>query len=328
MDPFTHAIIGLGTAALSGQPLTLTNPIYIGAALGAIAPDIDVATHSNPFSFLKHHRGVSHSLPGIVVISLLIAAYLTRLFPQADFLTCWGWTFMGTLSHSIADSLNSYGTQLWWPFKTQKWTANLLVLYDPYLLVFYLLLLFSLPGPAAASRLVLLLVSFYLYMRYRMRQQLTGHLKNALNLSAEDKVVVMPAQFGFSRWEFVIDKNKEFILGKINYYGLTVSEKLKLVKEQNPFTEKALNSRMGRFFSFFTPHLHLEYRQEKGNHVVFFRDLRYMRRHSRFLHTATVIINDELNVIASYLHPFRQDAFYPLEGELLPVMAKASQGDG
>ncbi len=327
MDPITHAVIGLGTAALSGQPIAFTNPIYIGAVLGAIAPDIDVATHPNPLSFLRHHRGVSHSLPGIAVISFLIASCLTLVFPQANFLACWGWTFLGAFSHSILDSFNSYGTQLWWPFMKEKWTVNLLVLYDPYLLLLYFMLLFSLPGPGSASRLVLVLVGLYLYGRYRMRQHLTGHLKRTLGLSHQDKVVVMPAQFGFARWEFVIDKQKEFILGKINYYGLTISEKVKLVKEHNSFTERALASSMGRFFRCFTPHLHLEYRLEDGKHVVFFRDLRFMRSQKRFLHTATVIINDELKVIGSCLHAFRQESIYPVEGNLLPLAAESLHRD-
>ncbi len=327
MDPITHAVIGLGTAALSGQPLVLANPIYIGTVLGAMAPDIDMAAHWNPLSFLKHHRGVSHSLPGILVISFLIAACLAYYFPGAGFAVCWGWTFLGALSHSLLDSLNSYGTQLWWPWQGKKWTGNLLVLFDPYLPLLFLLPLLSLPLTGNDPRLAPVLAALYLGGRYRMKRQLAGYLKKALGLSDQDLVVVMPARFGFARWEFVIEGKREFILGKINYYGLTISEKINLVKEQNPFTEQALASRLGKFFRRFTPFLHAEYRREEGKHVVLLRDLRYMS-HKKFLHTATVIISDELQVLASYLHAYREESFYPVvEGKPLSLKAAASPGD-
>lgn len=328
MDPITHAVVGLGTAALSGQPLTLTNPIYIGAALGAVAPDIDVlAARLNHLSFLKHHRGVSHSLPGILVISFLIAAFLARQFPGANFWAYWGWTFMGALSHSLLDSLNSYGTQLWWPLKGKKWSGNLLVLFDPYLPLLFTLPMVSLPVPGNTSRIAVVLVSLYLGGRYRMKRQLASHLKKVLGLTDEDQVVVMPGRFGFARWEFVIEGQKEFILGKINYYGLTISETVKLVKEQNLFTEHALASSLGKFFSCFTPFLHAEYRREQGKHVVRLRDLRYMGRQNKFLHTATVVISDELQVLASYLNAYREERVCPVDGEPLALKAASLHGD-
>ena len=331
MDPVTHAVIGLGTAALSGQPAALTSPIYIGAILGALAPDMDVVAHKNPFSFLKHHRGASHSFPGILAISGIIAGLMSRYFPGAEFAQCFYWTFLGALSHTLLDSLNSYGTKLWWPLRGEKWTGNLLVLFDPYLpllfLLPFLLPLASLPLVGHTPRLALVLAALYLGGRYRMKQQLTGYLKQALELSSGDRVVLMPARYGFARWEFVIESPKEFILGKINYYGLTISEKVQLAKEQNPFTERALASKLGHFFRSFTPHLHLEYRWESDRHVVFFRDLRYMLNQNKFLHTATVIINDELQILASYLHAFREESLYPVEGDRLSRKRATLQGD-
>ena len=327
MDPITHAVIGLGTAALSGQPVVLTNPIYIGAALGALAPDIDVATHVNPLSFLKHHRGMSHSLAGITFISLIIAIGLNYCFPAVDFFTCWLWTFLGAFSHSILDSLNSYGTQLWWPFLSKKWNASLLMLFDPYLLLLYLVILFGVPQRYLGSGVhILVLPGLYLLGRYWMRQTLAGHLRKTLNLCHETRVVVMPARYGFNRWDFVVDSPKEFILGKINYYGRSISDKINLVKENNAFFEQALASKVGRFFRSFTPHLHLEYRRERDKHIVFFRDLRYMERQMNFLHTATVVINDTYDITASYLHPYRQDVSYPVDHQLM-VLAESLQGD-
>ena len=316
MDPVSHLIIGLGTAALSGQPMAVTNPIYIGAALGAIAPDLDVATHFNPFTFLKHHRGITHSIPGLVGISFIITALLAAFFPGGNYLSYFAWTFLGALSHSVLDSFNSYGTHLLWPFKKQKWSANLLVLCDPWLVLFYALLLFSLSGPGLVSRVILLLVAFYIALRYFMRQKLMRHIKSTFGLAESETLVVMPGNF-FANWDFVIEKERQFILGRINYYSLHISEEMALEKQlPNPFMERALNSRLGQFFRFFTPYLHLEYKKEQEEHVVFFRDLRFMLKNSTFLHTATVTVNDELKIISSYLHPFSKDNRVPMESDM------------
>jgi inner membrane protein len=327
VDPITHAIVGLGIAALSGQPLSLTNPIYIGAALGALAPDIDVAAHYNPLSFLEHHRGASHSLPGILALSGLIAACLAARFPEAALGLCWGWAFLGALSHTLLDSLNSYGTRLWWPWRGRKWTGNLLVLFDPYLPLLWALPFFGFAVPGNPWALPPLLSTLYLGGRYRMKQQLAGYLKKTLGLTDRDRVVLMPARFGFARWEFIIEGQREFILGKINYYGRTVSEKVRLAKEENPFTERALSSRLGRFFRSFTPHLHAEYRRVQGRNLVLLRDLRYMKSRRRFLHTATVVLSDELQVLASCLHAYREDWAYPVEGEPRFLKPLSLEGD-
>ncbi len=313
VDPLTHVVIGLGTAGLSGQPIALNNPIYIGAVLGAVVPDLDVITHfSSSFSFLKHHRGVSHSLVGILGISLIITALLAFFFPGGYYLSYFAWTFLGALSHSITDSLNSYGIQFWWPFQNTRWTANLLVLFDHWLILFYLLLLFSWQMPLMTSRLVLVIITIYLVFRYRMRIKMEKYLAKYFRLKGEDRAVVMPAQFGFSNWEFVVENKKEFILGKIKYFGFKVSTEIKLAKaSKNPFIDGALNSKVGKFFRIFTPFMHLEYKKEKGRHVVFFRDLRYMIKKTGFLHTATVIVSDELKVMSSYLHTFNNDSIVP-----------------
>ena len=44
MDPVTHALIGLGISALSGQPLSPYNPANCAAVVGALVPDLDVLT--------------------------------------------------------------------------------------------------------------------------------------------------------------------------------------------------------------------------------------------------------------------------------------------
>ena len=58
MDPLTHALAGVLTASFSGEPMSITNPILLGALLGSMAPDLDIVYQTKgDVAYLKNHRG-------------------------------------------------------------------------------------------------------------------------------------------------------------------------------------------------------------------------------------------------------------------------------
>ncbi|MCL4439674.1 MAG: metal-dependent hydrolase, partial [Firmicutes bacterium] len=74
MDPLTHALVGMGVAALTGEKLSLASPLHLGAVLGALAPDLDIVLQlCGDIPYLTHHRGSSHSIPGVLFSSTVIA---------------------------------------------------------------------------------------------------------------------------------------------------------------------------------------------------------------------------------------------------------------
>ncbi|NLC11580.1 MAG: metal-dependent hydrolase, partial [Firmicutes bacterium] len=82
MDPITHAVFGIGLAGFSNTLFSPYNPIYAAAITGAVAPDLDVITHlGGRLSFLKHHRGFSHSLPGLILSAALISIIISIDYP-------------------------------------------------------------------------------------------------------------------------------------------------------------------------------------------------------------------------------------------------------
>ncbi len=99
MDPLTHGVIGLAISSFSGQAVSFDNPISIGAALGAMSPDIDVVSRLffNDMVYCKHHRGFSHSLPSLLVLSGLITSGLSFMFPEMIIWQVFLWTFIGAI---------------------------------------------------------------------------------------------------------------------------------------------------------------------------------------------------------------------------------------
>jgi len=115
----------------------LTNPIYLGSLLGALAPDLDIVLHiKGQVPYLRYHRGPSHGLLGWLFIpgnSLILGLFFPTILASTLF-----WSFMGALSHTLLDILNSHGARLLWPFSNGRTTLNLLTIFDP--VVFILLL--------------------------------------------------------------------------------------------------------------------------------------------------------------------------------------------
>ncbi|WP_192930101.1 metal-dependent hydrolase [Alkaliphilus pronyensis] len=131
MDPLSHALIGLSLHGLSQGP-SLSNPATIGVIIGAIVPDLDIiARLKGDYVYLKHHRVETHSIPGIIGLSLITTYLLSFLYTSFAFKEVFIWTMIGALSHMFFDLLNSYGVAILYPFNRRMYSLNLIMIYDP-----------------------------------------------------------------------------------------------------------------------------------------------------------------------------------------------------
>ena len=118
-------------------------PFSSAGIVAANAPDVDLlytGITEAPLGYLLHHRGHSHTLPGLVALGLVIWAGL-RLFP-------WGRAAMrGTerrwilligaalLGHLLMDTANGYGTHLFYPFSARWIYGDAVFVLEPWLWV-------------------------------------------------------------------------------------------------------------------------------------------------------------------------------------------------
>jgi len=144
MDNVTHAFVGAAMAecAVPHGASSRTRTILIAAGvIAANAPDVDLlyaGITEAPLGYLLHHRGHSHTLPGLAVLGVAIWSGL-KVLPRAKA------ALQGIdrrvilliaaalLGHLLMDAANSYGTHLLYPFSARWVYGDAVFVLEPWL---------------------------------------------------------------------------------------------------------------------------------------------------------------------------------------------------
>ena len=109
--------------------------------VAANVPDVDILYTSiteEPLGYLLHHRGHSHTLPGLAALGILIWSCLL-LLPQtrpAVRAAKSRWIVLvasALLSHLLMDSGNSYGTHFFYPLSSRWFYGDAVFVLEPWL---------------------------------------------------------------------------------------------------------------------------------------------------------------------------------------------------
>src|SRR5690606_14219075 len=118
MDTATHIVMGVSLAGLATlDPVVQSDPalfnaVLIGTLVGSNVPDFDtVFKMKDNATYIRHHRGASHSIPAIIMWGLLVSGVIYLFAPEVSFLHLWLWTFLAVIIHVTVDLFNAYGTQ-------------------------------------------------------------------------------------------------------------------------------------------------------------------------------------------------------------------------
>jgi inner membrane protein len=138
MDNLTHTLFGLVLARTGLERTTArtTAALLVGANL----PDIDLVTLAGgSLSYLKHHRGFTHSFLGMSVEALIltgILAFCPRPLPMTlgQLVRLYLMALIGLGSHFLLDYTNSYGVRPFLPFDGRWYAGDLVFIIDPWLL--------------------------------------------------------------------------------------------------------------------------------------------------------------------------------------------------
>lgn len=172
LDSLTHLVMGhaMGAFATGATPAVQT-AAYWGALVGNSLPDIDV-----PVGYLfgrgwAFHRKFTHTVPGILLLSLAAAALITFAIPDSAYLVTWTWTLTGSVIHVFLDCLNRRGVRPLWPFSSRLFAAGVLFIIDPVILG--ALALASLGAKAGWTgpdllRLTYIVVWVYIFVRWAL----------------------------------------------------------------------------------------------------------------------------------------------------------------
>ena len=133
MDSITQAVLG---ASLQGALLGRwqgRKALLYGAMLGTL-PDMDVVIdYGDAVANMTYHRGFSHSLLVVAIVSVLLAWLARRFRPHPDYsgLRLWLCIWLVLTTHVLLDAFTTYGTQLFWPFTTPPVAISSIFIIDP-----------------------------------------------------------------------------------------------------------------------------------------------------------------------------------------------------
>ncbi|HEV2828630.1 MAG TPA: metal-dependent hydrolase [Pyrinomonadaceae bacterium] len=142
MDNLTHSLVGL-TAAKAGLEKLSPGATTL-CLLAANAPDVDVAVlvFRGRWSYLHHHRGITHSIVGTLVLAIALpivfylAALLVARFRQRDSQVRFKGLLLAsvvtTATHPILDWTNNYGMRFLLPWNSKWFYGDFLFVIDPF----------------------------------------------------------------------------------------------------------------------------------------------------------------------------------------------------
>jgi inner membrane protein len=143
MDPFTHSLVGL-TAAKAGlerlSPLATTVCV-----MAANSPDSDiiVGLTTDRWNYLHHHRGITHSIVGVIALAIVLpslvyagaraVAALRRRQPNVRYRGLLIASAVTTATHPLMDWTNNYGVRPFLPWSARWFYGDLVFIVDPYI---------------------------------------------------------------------------------------------------------------------------------------------------------------------------------------------------
>ncbi|OIJ14010.1 hypothetical protein BKP35_07325 [Anaerobacillus arseniciselenatis] len=307
MDTATHVVMGIAVGSIAtldpvvANDPTLAQTVMLGALIGSQAPDFDtVLKLKDNAKYIRNHRGVTHSIPAVILWPILITAAISLFVPGINLLHLWLWTFLAVILHVFVDIFNAYGTQALSPFK-KKWIAlGVIYIFDPFIFFSHVaaIIIWQMGAHQGFTFLTLyFILIFYYVWRFYARNNV---YKKALEEHPDATHVFISPSFKWRRWHVVIRTPEMMYVAqafgeKINYFESYPFEPI----PNKPIINAAMQDENLAAFLSFSPSYRWEVVRVGDHHEVRFIDLRY-RSKGHYPFVAIVKLDDEYNILSSY----------------------------
>ena len=143
MDNLTHSLVGLAAAKAGLERLSPGATTL--CVLAANAPDADVVVglFSDRWALLQHHRGITHSIVGVLILAVLlpllfyacdfIISKLTRRSVRVKFGGLLLASAIVSFTHPFLDWTNNYGIRLLLPWNSRWFYGDFVFIVDPFI---------------------------------------------------------------------------------------------------------------------------------------------------------------------------------------------------
>jgi inner membrane protein len=307
MDNITHTLTGLAIsqAGFNRKTRFATLAILVGSNL----PDLDsVSGFWGSVAYLKHHRGITHSIVGVAALGLALAAsfYLLgrKLRPKASgprlnfawlLLAC----SVATGVHLLMDFTNSYGVRPFLPFSARWYAWGIEPIVDPLLW----LVLFAGLGVPALFRLIneevgarktgyragavfslCAVVAVWGLRDFSHRRALNMLDSISFQGASPERIGAFPGFANPFRWTGVAESSQAFYVLPVDVAGTQLDPqdtRIYRKPEHSPALEAALKTHTAKVFMDFARFPWSEVLPTQNGATVIVRDLRFQRDDAR-----------------------------------------------
>ncbi|NQX63232.1 metal-dependent hydrolase [Paenibacillus qinlingensis] len=316
MDSGSHLLFGISLAGLAClapgvvQEPTLVQAILAGTLVGSYAPDFDTVARLRGYgSYVRIHRGVTHSLPALFIWPLLISLPLAAVFGVWEhYFSLFLWTFLAVVCHVGLDALNVYGVQCLRPF-TKKWIhLDTLCLYDPFLFVLHAvgaILWFVVWRGEAGSHigemyaLIFAATILYIATQASQRKALVKLVQNELKLTTG--VCRLVPSLSWFYWQFIYESETSFFLGELRSGKVIVLEQYSRKNYNSQGSHPIVKATMGtegvRSFLHYAQNIYVSWKVKNGGYEVQWRDIRFWHKR-KFSFGVDVHLDGNMNVVS------------------------------
>lgn len=307
LDTGTHVVMGIalgGIATLDpivGSDIITQEAVMLGAIFGSQAPDIDTFLKlKNNASYIRNHRGWTHSIPAIFLWPIVISFFIHLFIPGSDFLHLLLWTFIAVFLHVFVDIFNGYGTQALRPF-TKKWIAlGTINTFDPFIFIIHIVgiiiwLIGFDPGITFLTIFIILVIYYIvqLWIQHKVKKRVKKQFQHV------EEILFNPT-IQFQKWLLAIKTKDDFYVVSAENRELTVLDRFERKPlPQTPLIEAAKKDDNISAFLSFSPIYRWDIVQLDDIIEVRLTDLRY-RNKQHYPFVAVCHLNQDLNIIRSY----------------------------
>ena len=300
MDNLTHTLtaVALSQAGLHRKTRFATLTLIVAANL----PDLDFISRLwGSATYLKYHRGFTHSILGVSLLAFLLAWTIYFLGRKAKpkpasplslrWLLILAW--IGTASHLLLDFTNSYGVRPFLPFSARWYDWDIMFIFDP-LLLLLLCLGLGLPAllrlvseevgagksrPAWGAVFSLCALLFLWGLRDFAHRRVLGFLEAHTYFEQDPlRVGAFPSPINPFVWMGVVETDTAYDVLPVNALGDDVDPRSALQfhkPKPSPALDAAVKTRTGRIFMDFAKFPWAQAEQDDEGFDVQIRDLRF-----------------------------------------------------
>ncbi len=302
MDPICHTLVGASLGCTGLERKTRFGRVTL--ILGANLPDVDVISYGwGETAALGFRRGVTHGIPALLILPLLLATAMWLLgrrskpgtpTPTTDFKWLLVLSALSVVSHPTLDFLNVYGVRWLMPFDDTWFYGDTLYIVDPWMWAILAAALLSTrlfrnpyAGPAFTRPARLgLIVAFTYICAMAAGKSISRHVVESEFSSAEiPRFMVAPLPIDPFRRYVVIEGESAYRLGTVELYPrprLRLDGRL-VPKGEGPESDRASATEEGRTFLSWARFPFFETDASNDPSAVYILDARYtLRRDATF----------------------------------------------